>query len=245
MIAFSRPPGWKRRAGDAGTSSSGADALRGPPSRYPRAVRLVNAAAVFLLCLCFAFADPASGETRLLVLGDSLTAGSGLKARDAFPARLEAALRRDGLAVKVINGGVSGDTTAGARARLGWALRAKPDAVIVELGGNDALRGMAPARAEANLEAILARLAEREIPVLLCGMYAPANMGRDYGRRFNAIFPRLAERFGVLFYPFFLEGVAMKPALNQRDGIHPNGRGVGVIVERLLPYARELVLQSR
>ncbi|TDI59589.1 MAG: arylesterase [Alphaproteobacteria bacterium] len=218
---------------------------RGPPSRYPRAVRLVNGAAVFLLCLCFAFADPASGETRLLVLGDSLTAGFGLKARDAFPARLEAALRSDGLAVKVINGGVSGDTTAGGRARLGWALRAKPDVVIVELGGNDALRGIAPGETAANLAAILARLAERNIPVLLCGMYAPANMGRDYGRRFNAIFGRLAERFGVLFYPFFLEGVAMKPALNQRDGIHPNGRGVGVIVERLLPYARELVLQSR
>ncbi len=208
-------------------------------------MRLVNGAAVFLLCLFFALANPAIGETRLLVLGDSLTAGSGLRARDAFPARLEAALRRDGLAVKVINGGVSGDTTAAARARLGWALRAKPDAVIVELGGNDALRGVAPGETEANLEAILARLDARNIPVLLCGMYAPLNMGRDYGRRFNAIFPRLAERFGVLFYPFFLEGVAMKPGLNQRDGIHPNRRGVGVIVERLLPYARELVLQSR
>ncbi len=208
-------------------------------------MRLVNGAAVFLLCLFFALANPAIGETRLLVLGDSLTAGSGLRARDAFPARLEAALRRDGLAVKVIDGGVSGDTTAAARARLGWALRAKPDAVIVELGGNDALRGIDPATTEANLEAILARLDARNIPVLLCGMYAPLNMGRDYGRRFNAIFPRLAERFGVLFYPFFLEGVAMKPALNQRDGIHPNRRGVGVIVERLLPYARELVLQSR
>ncbi len=208
-------------------------------------MRLVNGVAVFLLCLFFALANPAIGETRLLVLGDSLTAGSGLRARDAFPARLEAALRSDGLAVKVINGGVSGDTTAAARARLGWALRAKPDAVIVELGGNDALRGVAPGETEANLEAILARLDARNIPVLLCGMYAPLNMGRDYGRRFNAIFPRLAERFGVLFYPFFLEGVAMKPGLNQRDGIHPNRRGVGVIVERLLPYARELVLQSR
>ena len=218
---------------------------QGPPSRYPRAARLVNGAAVFLLCLSFAFADPAIGETRLLVLGDSLTAGFGLSARDAFPARLEAALRSGGLAVKVINGGVSGDTTAGGRARLGWALRAKPDAVIIELGGNDALRGVDPVTTEANLAAILARLARHNIPVLLCGMVAPPNMGRDYGRRFNAIFPRLAERFGVLFYPFFLEGVAMKPRLNQRDGVHPNGRGVGVIVERLLPYARELVLQSR
>ena len=208
-------------------------------------MRFVNGAAAFLLCLCFAVASPAIGETRLLVLGDSLTAGFGLRARDAFPARLEAALKRGGLAVKVINGGVSGDTTAAARARLGWALGAKPDAVIIELGGNDALRGMAPARTEANLEAILARLAEHNIPVLLCGMVAPPNMGREYGRRFNAIFGRLAARFGVLFYPFFLEGVAMKPALNQRDGIHPNRRGVGVIVERLLPYARELVLRSR
>ncbi len=208
-------------------------------------MRLVNGAAVFLLCLSFAFATPASGETRLLVFGDSLTAGFGLRARDAFPARLEAALKRDGLAVKVINGGVSGDTTAAARARLKWALRTKPDAVIIELGGNDALRGVDPATTEANLEAILARLDALNIPVLLCGMYAPPNMGRDYGRRFNAIFGRLAERYGLLFYPFFLEGVAMKPALNQRDGIHPNGRGVGVIVERLLPYARELVLQSR
>jgi acyl-CoA thioesterase-1 len=208
-------------------------------------VRLVNGAAAFLLCLCFVLVDPAIGETRLLVLGDSLTAGFGLKARDAFPARLEAALRSDGLAVKVIDGGVSGDTTAAALARLGWALGAKPDAVIIELGGNDALRGVAPGRTEANLEAILARLARHNIAVLLCGMKAPANMGRDYGTRFNAIYGRLAARFGVLFYPFFLDGVAMKPALNQRDGIHPNGRGVAVIVERLLPYARELVLQSR
>jgi acyl-CoA thioesterase-1 len=218
---------------------------KGPPSRYPPLVRLVNGAAAFLLCLCFVLIDSARGETRLLVLGDSLTAGFGLKVGDAFPARLEAALRREGLAVKVINGGVSGDTTAAALARLGWALGAKPDAVIIELGGNDALRGVAPARTEANLAAILARLARHNIAVLLCGMIAPPNMGRDYGRRFNAIYGRLAERFGVLFYPFFLEGVAMKPALNQRDGIHPNGRGVGVIVERLLPYARELVLQSR
>lgn len=231
------------RKGKAGS----APALKGkgPPSRYPAWVRLVNGAAAFLLCLCFAFANPAIGETRLLVFGDSLTAGFGLRARDAFPARLEAALKRDGLAVKVINGGVSGDTTAAARARLKWALRTKPDAVIIELGGNDALRGVDPATTEANLEAILARLDALNIPVLLCGMYAPPNMGRDYGRRFNAIFERLAERYGLLFYPFFLEGVAMKPALNQRDGIHPNGRGVGVIVERLLPYARELVLQSR
>ncbi len=187
----------------------------------------------------------AERESRLLVLGDSLTSGFGLGADEAFPARLEAALSRRGFAVKVLDGGVSGDTSAGGRERLDWALDARPDAVILELGGNDGLRGLDPKETYRNLAAILARLAERNIPVLLAGMYAPPNLGPEYGREFSAVFPRLAERFGVALYPFFLEGVAADPDLNQQDGLHPNGRGVEVIVERILPFVERLVLKTK
>ena len=187
----------------------------------------------------------AERESRLLVLGDSLTSGFGLGADEAFPARLEAALSRRGFAVKVLDGGVSGDTSAGGRERLDWALDARPDAVILELGGNDGLRGLDPKETYNNLAAILARLAERNIPVLLAGMYAPPNLGPEYGRQFSAVFPRLAERFGVALYPFFLEGVAANPDLKQQDGLHPNGRGVEVIVERILPFVERLVLKTK
>ncbi len=190
-------------------------------------------------------ASASENESRLLVLGDSLTSGFGLGAEEAFPARLEAALSRRGFAVKVLDGGVSGDTSAGGRERLDWALGARPDAVILEFGGNDGLRGLDPKETYRNLAAILARLAERNIPVLLAGMYAPLNLGPEYGREFSAVFPRLAERFGVPLYPFFLEGVAADPDLNQQDGLHPNGRGVEVIVERILPFVERLVLQTK
>jgi len=173
---------------------------------------------------------------RVLALGDSITAGYGLPAADSLPSRLEAALREGGFAVEVINGGVSGDTTAGGLARLVWMLADRPDLVIVELGGNDGLRGLDPKESYANLDKILTKLDEAKIKVLLTGMLAPPNLGAEYDREFDAIFPELAKRHGCLLYPFILDGVAAMPELNQPDGIHPNARGVEVIVGRLAPY---------
>jgi len=178
---------------------------------------------------------------RLLALGDSLTAGYGLALDDAFPARLQRALKAEGRDVEVINAGVSGDTAAAGRARLEWALGAKPDAAIVELGANDALRGLDPELTYANLDAILTRLERDRVPVLLAGMLAPPNLGAEYGGRFKDAFARLARAHDVVFYPFFLDGVAAKPALALPDGLHPNPRGVDVIVERILPSVRRLL----
>ncbi|MFO1156809.1 MAG: arylesterase [Rhodospirillales bacterium] len=182
---------------------------------------------------------------RLLLLGDSLFAGYGLPRAEAFPARLQAALQENGTTVNLIEAGVSGDTTAGGLARLPWVLgggpEQQPDAALVELGGNDVLRGFAPATTEANLDHILATFGERRTPVLLVGMRAPPNLGADYVKAFDAIFPRLAAKHGVPLYPFFLDGVAGNPALNQPDGIHPNGAGVQIIVERILPDVRALL----
>ncbi len=199
-----------------------------------------------------AAADQTIGDDdmiRILAFGDSLVAGWGIDPENAFPARLEAALRAEGYPVQILDGGVSGDTTAGGRARLDWLLAGLGDdaidGVIVELGANDGLRGTDPAETEANLEAILKTLDRRGLPVLLTGMYAPPNFGREYAEAFNAIYPRLAERFGVLFYPFFLKGVAAEPRLNQADGIHPNPAGVAVIVENILPSARALIERVR
>ena len=180
-------------------------------------------------------AETDTGPLRILMLGDSLTAGYGLASRDALPVRLEAALRDRGLDVRIINAGVSGDTTAGGLARLEWALADRPHAVVVALGANDALRAIDPAAARANLDRLLGALAERRLPVLLAGMLAPRNLGTDYGERFDALYPELAERHGVLLYPFLLDGVATVAALNQADGLHPNAAGVEVIVERILP----------
>jgi acyl-CoA thioesterase-1 len=193
-------------------------------------------------CGLAAVAPPvAAGETVITVLGDSLTAGFGLLPEDAFPAQLEARLQRDGLAVRVVNAGVSGDTSAGGRARLDWVLADAPDMVIVELGANDALRGLAPSETEANLDAVLAALAGRGVAVLLTGMLAPPNLGADYGREFQAVFERLADKYAVAFYPFFLDGVAARPGLNQADGIHPSAEGVAEIVVRIAPYVRRLI----
>jgi len=187
----------------------------------------------------------AAAPATIVVLGDSLAAGFGLRDEgEAFPARLEAALMARGRAVRVINAGVSGDTTAGGRSRLDWALADRPDLVIVELGGNDGLRGIDPAVTLANLDDVLARLKAQGVRALLAGMLAPPNLGRAYGDAFNAVFPRLAERHGVAFYPFFLDGVAAERALNQPDGIHPNPAGVAVIVARILP-AVEAALDRR
>jgi len=187
---------------------------------------------------------PAAAEpVRILALGDSLTAGYGLAREDGFVAVLQAALRARGHDVRVIDAGVSGDTSAGGRARLDWALAEGADAAIVELGANDGLRGIDPRATEANLAAILDALAARRLPVLLSGMYAPPNLGSDYQREFRGVFDRLGTRPGVIYDPFFLEGVAADPALNQQDGIHPNPEGVRRIVARLLPLVERLIAE--
>lgn len=181
----------------------------------------------------------------LLALGDSLTAGYGVEAAQSFPARLEHALRASGRDVRVINAGVSGDTSAGGLARLDWSLGDHPDAVLVELGANDALRGLDPAQTRANLDAIVGRLRGAGLPVLLAGMEAPPNLGAAYGQAFRAIFPAVAQAHGARLYPFFLDGVAANPSLNQKDGMHPNPAGVEVIVGRILPSVRQLLDQVR
>ncbi len=170
------------------------------------------------------------------MLGDSLTAGFGLPQEDAFPARLEAALRAEGHAWRVIDAGVSGDTSAGGLARLDWVLADEPEVVIVELGANDGLRGLPTDQMEGNLDAILTRILESGPTVMLAGMRAPANFGPDYEAAFSAVYERLAAKHRVPFYPFFLEGVAMELDLNQSDGIHPNADGVAEIVRRIVPH---------
>jgi len=187
----------------------------------------------------------ADGMLKILALGDSLTAGYGLGDSDSFPAKLQAALRAKGIEAQVINGGVSGDTSAGGLARLDWALSDDPDIVIVELGANDGLRGLDPARTQENLDAILKRLTGEKRPVLLTGMQAPPNLGAEYGDAFNGLYPALAAKYGVRLYPFFLNGVAADPQLNQADGIHPNGAGVDIIVERLLPEVIAVIDQLK
>lgn len=197
---------------------------------------------------CLIFIWPALGQAaplRLLVLGDSLAAGYGLPASEAFQAKLRAGLKARGLDVVLIDGAVSGDTTAGGLARLDWVLAEGADAALVELGGNDGLRGLDPRNTEANLAAILDRLAQEGIPVLLSGMLAPPNLGQQYGDAFKAGFARLGARPGVMFDPFFLEGVAGDPALNQPDRIHPNPKGVDIIVARLVPLVAELLSRAK
>jgi acyl-CoA thioesterase I len=181
---------------------------------------------------------PAPRETRpikVVVLGDSLSAGLGLSASAAFPERLRKTLKTNGIEVNMINAGVSGDTSSGGRDRLDWSVPDGTEAVILELGANDALRGTDPAVTRAALSDILARLKARKIAVLLCGMLAPPNYGSDYAARFNAIYPELAKSFGVPLYPFFLDGVATDAKLNQADGMHPTAEGVDVIVKKILP----------
>ena len=203
--------------------------------------------AVALLATFFGgiFSPPASaadGPIRtIMAFGDSLTSGYGLPPADAFPVKLEAALRARGHAVRVINAGVAGDTTAGGRARLAWMLADKPDAVILELGANDGLRGLDPAETLANLRAIMEQLKAADLPVLLAGMRAPPNLGRDFGAEFDTIFATVALEYDALFYPFFLEGVAALPRLNQNDGIHPNSAGVTIVVERIIPSVEALL----
>jgi acyl-CoA thioesterase-1 len=187
----------------------------------------------------------ADKPVRIVVLGDSLSAGFGLAAQDALPAKLERALKAKGHNVTIENAGVSGDTAAGGLARLDWSVADGTDAVILELGANDALRGADPKQTRASLEAIIRKLKERRIAVLLAGMLAPRNLGPDYATAFDAIYPELAAEHGLILYPFILDGVAGDRALNQGDGIHPTAAGVDIMVKGLLPKAEELVAQVR
>ena len=195
-----------------------------------------------LTLLLLTVSGAAAAPQTILALGDSLTAGLGLGAADAFPARLEAALKAKGHDVKVINAGVSGDTAADGAARLDWALGEPVNAVIVELGANDALRGLPVAQAEQALDQLLTALEQKKLPALLTGMKAPPNMGAEYQQAFDGMYQRLAAKHpGVLVYPFFLDGVAADPKLNQGDGMHPNPAGVEVIVARMLPSVEQLL----
>jgi acyl-CoA thioesterase I len=181
----------------------------------------------------------------IVALGDSLTAGLGLPQDQAFPARLEAALKARGHDVRVVNAGVSGDTASAALRRLDWALPEDASAVIVELGGNDALQGLPPAGTKQALAAILEKLKARGLPVLLAGMEAPPNMGKDYAETFRAIYADLAAQYDVIFYPFFLEGAALNDEMMQGDGIHPNAKGVAAIVANILPKVEELLAKAK
>jgi acyl-CoA thioesterase-1 len=188
---------------------------------------------------------PGRGEAaqpvKIVALGDSLTAGLGLPAEAAFPAKLDEALKRKGIPATVANAGVSGDTATGGLERLDWSVPDGTDAVILELGANDMLRGVDPKVTRKALDAIVTKLQARHVAILLCGMKAAPNMGADYVREFDAIYPALASTHGVVFYPFFLEGVAADRSLNQPDGLHPTAAGVDVIVERILPKVEELI----
>lgn len=198
------------------------------------------AAAGLLLALLTSSASAAE-PLRILAFGDSLTAGFGLPDADGFVPQLQSALADKGIAVRVINAGVSGDTTAGGLARLDWALADDPQLVIVELGANDGLRGLDPKTTAANLDGILAKLESQKRAVLLAGMKAPRNLGTEYTTAFDAIYPDLAARHKVTLYPFFLDGVATDPQLNQEDGIHPNAAGVKVVVGHMLPYVLKAI----
>jgi len=188
----------------------------------------------------------AAKPLHIVAFGDSLTSGYGLGSRRlSFPAQLHRALKARGHNVMVTNAGVAGDTTAGGLQRLDWSVPKGTDAVIVELGANDALRGIDPKVTRTNLEKIIAGLKKRHIPILLTGMRSPANWGEHYSDHFDAIFPELARANGLIFYPFFLEGVVLDAKLNQRDGMHPTAKGVAVIVKRMLPSVEELITRAR
>jgi acyl-CoA thioesterase I len=190
-------------------------------------------------------ARAADGPVKIVALGDSLTAGYGLPAGDAFPAKLTQALKAKGIAATIANAGVSGDTASGGLGRLDWSVPDGTEAVILELGANDALRGLDPKQTKVALDTILSKLKERRIPVLLAGMLAPRNLGADYARNFDAIFPALASAYGSILYPFFLDGVAGDAKLNQSDGLHPTAAGVNIIVARIFPKVEELIAKAR
>jgi len=209
-----------------------------------RRVSLVALLVAILLCAAaLPKSEAKEQETVIVALGDSLTAGLGLPQSESFPAKLKATLKAQGRNVTVVNAGVSGDTVSAALDRLAWALPPNTSAVIVELGGNDALKGLPPAQIEASLAKIIERVKAKGLPVLIVGMESPRNMGKDYVDQFHGIYRDLAERYGALLYPFFLDGVALDPGLMQEDGIHPNAKGVDRIVQGILPKVDELLTQ--
>jgi len=178
---------------------------------------------------------------KIVVVGDSLTAGYGLQRDQGFVSQLQAKLIAEGYDVELINAGVSGDTTSGGRSRLDWSVGPETDGVILELGANDMLRGIPVKSSRENLDAMVTGLKKRKLPVLIAGMLASPNLGKEYGKEFDAIFPDLAKKYDTLFYPFFLKGVAGDISLNQPDGMHPTNEGVAVIVENILPFVKELI----
>ncbi|BAQ15520.1 arylesterase [Methyloceanibacter caenitepidi] len=203
-------------------------------------------AAVWIGTVCLSDKGHAEQDEAVIVaFGDSLTSGYGLPNDEAFPSQLETALRKRGHKVRVVNAGVSGDTAGAALRRLDWALGEETDVVIVELGGNDALQGLPPDATKVALAKILEKIQEKNLPVLLAGMEAPRNLGKQYVTEFGAIYPDLAARYSVPLYPFFLEGVALNAQLMQKDGIHPNGKGVTVIVDKILPQVEALLDASQ
>jgi acyl-CoA thioesterase-1 len=204
----------------------------------PRLGRFFAAIALTVIIVPF---SAAAHVPVILDFGDSITAGYGLPAGQAFPVRLEAWLHERGIEARVVNAGVSGDTTAGGLARLDWALADKPDLVILALGANDALRGIEPSTVRDNLDKIIVKIQTSGAKLLLVGMLAPPNWGEDYRRAFDLIFPELARLHHLPLYPFLLEGVAMKPELNQPDGLHPNERGVAVLVDKIAPVVADLI----
>jgi acyl-CoA thioesterase-1 len=214
----------------------------------PRVRGLAHVVSMLLLVNALAVASnlstaraEAAKPLHIVAFGDSLTSGYGVRPKDAFPAQLQKQLKAAGHDVVVTNGGVAGDTTADGLKRLDWSVPDDTDAVILEFGGNDALRAVDPKETRANLEKIVAALKKRNIPILLAGMMSPANWGDNYSDDFDKIFPDLAKEHGLVFYPFFLEGVALDAKLNQDDGMHPNGKGVGEIVKRIMPSVEELI----
>jgi acyl-CoA thioesterase I len=213
-------------------------------------VQIAGFLAGFSLTLTIATAAPpappaAATPIKIVALGDSLTAGYGLPEKDGFVPRLQAALTADGIGATVANAGVSGETAADGLARLDWSVPAGTDAVIVELGANDMLRGLQPQATRTALDTILRRLTARHIAVLLCGMRAAPNLGDAYDREFDRIYPELAAKYDALLYPFFLDGVAADLKLTQQDGMHPNAAGVDTIVARILPKVKELIVRAR
>jgi acyl-CoA thioesterase I len=207
----------------------------------------MQAAAAFALLLSFLATNSASAApaVKILMIGTSLTQGYGLPPGTEIPVVLQAKLKTAGVNATVINAGVSGDTSTSGLARIDWSLADHPDAAVVELGSNDALRGIDPRDTEKNLSAVLAKLNAAHVPVLLLGMQAPRNLGPEYAAQFDPIYPRLAKQYGALLYPFVLDGVALNPKLNQADGIHPNPAGVKIVVDRLFPDVMVLVRQVK
>jgi len=211
---------------------------------WPAAVTMLGAIGA-MIALATGCPQAAERPINIVAFGDSLIAGYGLRANEAFPVQLQRALAARGLTVNIVNAGVSGDTTTGGLSRLDWSIPDGTDAVILELGANDALRGFDPGIARRALDMMLHRLKERKISVLLCGMVAPPNLGVEYGRAFNSIYPELAAHYGAILYPFFLAGVAADPKLNQRDGLHPTAAGVAAIVDRILPQVEQLIARVK